>query len=59
MLKKIIIGRMKAGNIAILLNNMSAFEFWVFMKMPLKKRQQILVSKARKIIKQGGSFIRC
>ena len=39
---------MKADVIAKILNKMTHFEFWVFMKMPIRKRWRILRKKAKK-----------
>lgn len=39
---------MKVGNIAIILKNMTRFEFWCFMRSPFKERWRILRMKAKK-----------
>lgn len=39
---------MKVKNIAVILKNMSSFEFWVFMGHPPKERWRILREKAKK-----------
>lgn len=38
---------MKVGTVAIILNSMSSFEFWMFMKMPIKKRWKLLRQKSK------------
>lgn len=41
---------MKIQHIEKILNKMTNFEFWVFMKMPIRKRWGILRNKARKCL---------